>query len=427
MTGDKAKFRVLMFAPRFMPICNPEAIVNAKLALAMLEAGWELDVISRGFVGRCYEYGTQWCEPWLPLQAHTHEIPYDMRRSWRDALTTAGSILRLGHPISGCRVSAREADLGLRLHRQRPYGVILSRASPDVGHLAPMKVARETRLPWIANWNDPPSGQMPPPYGRGPSGGAGFFHRRFLSRVAREASWHTFPCDRLARYIRACIPGGQIMEAKSTTIPHVSLGGYQPPSHVKGPAFVLGHAGLLGGHRHPGTLLQAIAELRRQKGLQDRLRLRIVGREGPELAGLARELGIESCIELAGDMDYVHSLDAIARCDLAVAVDAPCEEGVFLPSKFVDYIRTGRPILAVTPRAGTLSDIVSAHGGGIAADCRSYESVRSALETLYACWEDGTLEDRYGSVRLQRLVSPGIVLGQYETIFRRLGVRGPGG
>lgn len=38
--------RILMFAPHFPPRRGPEALVNGKLALAMMRRGWNLDVIS---------------------------------------------------------------------------------------------------------------------------------------------------------------------------------------------------------------------------------------------------------------------------------------------------------------------------------------------------------------------------------------------
>jgi hypothetical protein len=102
-------------------------------------------------------------------------------------------------------------------------------------------------------------------------------------------------------------------------------------------------------------------------------------------------------------------------------LEAPCEEGVFFPSKFVDFVQTGHPILAVSPAHGTLTDILTANGGGIAADCRSPDTVARAIETLYLAWERGSLEPLYGSSRLFNLFSENYVIGQYLEIFGRIG------
>ena len=53
--------RVLIFAPAFPPLGNPEAHTNGNLALALLDAGWDVTVISRALERRTgYNYGTGW-------------------------------------------------------------------------------------------------------------------------------------------------------------------------------------------------------------------------------------------------------------------------------------------------------------------------------------------------------------------------------
>ncbi|MBN4073578.1 hypothetical protein JYT23_01945, partial [Mariprofundus ferrooxydans] len=61
---------------------------------------------------------------------------------------------------------------------------------------------------------------------------------------------------------------------------------------------------------------------------------------------------------------------------------------------------------------GTLSDILSEHGGGIAADNRSIDSVTAALEALYQAWMNGNLQNRYGSDHLMGLFGDEAVLGK---------------
>jgi hypothetical protein len=70
--------RVLMIAPYCFPPVNAEAIVNCKLALAMLQVGWSLDVVAeQAPVVRFYPgHGRQW-DP-LPSVMHTigrEELP----------------------------------------------------------------------------------------------------------------------------------------------------------------------------------------------------------------------------------------------------------------------------------------------------------------------------------------------------------------
>ena len=51
---------------------------------------------------------------------------------------------------------------------------------------------------------------------------------------------------------------------------------------------------------------------------------------------------------------------------MMLVVEAPINEGIFLPSKVVD-LQYSKPIL-LYPRNGVMNDLI-AHGGGIVADC----------------------------------------------------------
>lgn len=41
-----------------------------------------------------------------------------------------------------------------RLHREEPFGLVLSSSPPISGHLAARKFSRATRVPWVADWRD---------------------------------------------------------------------------------------------------------------------------------------------------------------------------------------------------------------------------------------------------------------------------------
>jgi len=100
-----------------------------------------------------------------------------------------------------------------------------------------------------------------------------------------------------------------------------------------------------------------------------------------------------------------------------LVIEAQCSEGLFFPSNVMAIVQIGRPILALSPKLGTLSDILSEHGGGIASDNCSIDAVSTALRMLYQAWENGDLKNRYGSSHLMSSFSEDIVLGKlFEAI-----------
>jgi len=409
------KIRILMFSPIFAPFANPEAIVNNKLALAFIQQGWEIDVISRELpITLGYDYGSTWMEPWLSLKDITHEVNYEVGGSFKRVYETVRGALCLNHFMVGCRWAEHAFNLAIQLHKANPYHVILSRSLPDVGHLPALKMAKITKLPWIANWNDASGVKNPPPAGEGVNASLGFNNERFLGAVARTASWHTFPSDRMRSHICTYLKNGT--KQRSSTIPHVLLDSYQSTYRGKNNDFTLCYAGNLYAGRDPSVFFQALANFVEKKSDAARLKVNILGLEDIDLNNLVKKHHLERNVNFVGPMSYRKTLDSCLESDVLVVLEAPYVEGIYLPSKFVDYVQTGRPILAISPATGTLHDLLSSHGGGIAADCTSVGDIVLALEKLYAEWLRGTLDEVYGSRRLHDLFSPKTIIGLYKKI-----------
>jgi len=180
------------------------------------------------------------------------------------------------------------------------------------------------------------------------------------------------------------------------------------------------YAGFLDLVRNGGALLRAIAKLSCQSNLEKRIQLRVVGIVNPAIRQYVADLGLTSQVEFLGKVSYLGSLRHLAESDVQVVIEAPCTEGIFLPSKFVDYVQMGRPIFAISPQNGTLNDILSTRGGGIIADRENDESVYRALVTLYDCWEKNRLQETYGSEHLYDLFDPERIVSQYKSLYERL-------
>jgi glycosyltransferase involved in cell wall biosynthesis len=421
MTGASDTYRVLMFAPAFAPFANPESIVNSKLALAFLGAGWDVDVVSRNLGQQSsYNYGSTWTAPWLSLQDRTHTVSYSNGSRLTKLADTAASAAAMRHPVEGCRWAAHAFRVAEELHRQRNYQVVLSRSLPDSGHLPALAFATSRKVPWIANWNDATGEMNLPPYGKGLSGRLGFWESRLIRAVARGADLLTFPSDRLRKHICRYLPAGSL--EKSATLAHAAL-----PSSCREPelgeCFTLCHAGHLSANRQPRRFLEGFARFAQGLTGADRVLLRIIGIEDQNLLAIARELGISWHIEFLGCLSYAETSTYLKRSDVNVIVEAGIAEGIYLPAKFVDYVQAGRPILAVMPACGEITDLLARQGGGVAADCTSVTEISSVLYGLYRQWRNGELHRQLSSDRLYPLYAPEKIVDDYRRIFSRV-VRG---
>jgi len=401
-----------VFSPGFAPYAASENLVNSKLALAMINRGWDVTVISARDEG--FKYSSEWVEPWLRLEDRTHEISYDFGKPLNRFLQRIWYSIALGHPIVRVRWAYEALKLALALHEKSPFDFVLSRSISCSAHLPAISFSKKTRVPWIANWNDPPSFYFPPPYNMKAGVLERFFWIRYYRNALEQADLNTFPCARLARHILEKLNLDNLNNVQ--IIPHLGLDGFKPTQPQMNGSFKLCHAGNLSSARNPTAFLMALKKIILSVNHADQIKFEIVGVENVELSKIIDELGLQKHVTFTGGLNYLEALNRMADSKVLVIIEAACSTGVFLPSKLVDYIQVGRPILSVSPVEGTMNDLLSKHGGGRAVDCASVKAIFTGLKDFYYRWKNDTLQDCL-STSLYDSFSAGAVLDTYEKLF----------
>jgi hypothetical protein len=410
----KNKPRVLMFAPFCYPPAGSEAIVTSKLVLAMIEAGWKIKVISQADFG--HYYPTSDNDHWKPLLSVIKNI---------SGINERVIIARLLGPALTNKVRTlswvvKAVFAGLIASKREKYDFILSRAAPQYGHLPALIVSKIKGIPWVANWSDPmPPQKAPPPYGGGLHTNVSLLSDIYCRTIFRTADWHTFPCERLMRYYWQISPD---LETKSSVIPHIALNRFCMTQRGAKNVFSIYHTGSIT-LRDPSVFFEGLKRFLVESKPTEAVQVIFIGAHENEIRAKAQEAEVGDIVSVELPKTYEETQFLAASSSVVVVIEAPCEEGIFSPSKFVDFVQTGRPILAVSPKVGTLCDILSVHGGGIAVDCRSPEAVAGALTTLYREWRDGNIDDKYGSERLLSLFSEHQVLALFSSLLDRLYIR----
>ena len=413
-----------MIAPVFYPYPPvwPEGIVNAKLALAMKKAGWHIDIIVAGYSGGSSRYPSDTTD-WQDLSNSIHIIKIAKPNTFifKRILNAVRGVAITGQVFRRLEWGLSVLDAVEGLHAKFEYDVILSRAIPDYAHFAALLVHRQTRIPWVANWNDPtPNHKVPPPYGQGPNSQLTPYLQKWYSAVCRHCSWHTFPSERLRDYMCLYLPGK--IDTRSSVIPHVAMGEsnfYAPP----GDQFSLCYAGSVLPPREVTVFFKALKRFKTSLNNAESFCVRFLVDKPELVAERAKAIGIEDVVKIEAAVPYSGMPEFLSRSDVLVIIEAPLKEGIFMPSKIVDYAQVRRPILALSPVAGTVADLFSKYGGGISVDCQSAESVGHALETLYAHWKSGTLNQDFDSGRLLGHFSEERVLGLYMDLIGKLKLR----
>jgi hypothetical protein len=90
-----------------------------------------------------------------------------------------------------------------------------------------------------------------------------------------------------------------------------------------------------------------------------------------------------------GEVNYTRSLELMRGSDVLLVVDAPTKTSPFLPSKLIDYLGAGKPILGLTG-VGAAADLIR-RTGGIVADIARPTEIEKSLRTVIQRWRSGTL------------------------------------
>lgn len=125
-------------------------------------------------------------------------------------------------------------------------------------------------------------------------------------------------------------------------------------------ALTLLHSGVVyPSERDPAHLIQALAALQAGgviSAARFRMRFRASGHDAL-IAGLARDAGVSDLIELCPPVPYNEALAEMLRADALVVMQASnCNAQV--PAKLYEYLRAGRPVLALTDPAGDTAQVV---------------------------------------------------------------------
>ncbi len=154
--------------------------------------------------------------------------------------------------------------------------------------------------------------------------------------------------------------------------------------------FQLYHNGITYGLRSPGPVITAVKQLVEKKLLPaDRFRLVFAWSEKDESwRKTVKDYGLENCISFLG---YMSHRDSLALCTesnaLLLLVGMGRQNGSSYTGKFFEYLRIGKPILALSPPGSVVDKLLTASGRGINCEYDNIEDIKKGILLLYQSWE----------------------------------------
>ena len=371
-----SKGKILVVSYHWPPHLSAQSLIVAKLVKYLRRSGYLADVVTAEYLAS-YEKGI---DPGL------HDLGLGIAEEIRTAPARMGStisklssaFLRMPFP-QWCTGAARQ---GRNLIDRNDYDFMISFGLPFECHLAALQIKRTNpNLFWIAHFADPWSHN---PYVRMLYP----FQQEMLSAIEgtvyRKADMLVFVSDELREFE---IERFHQFKHKAYVVPHCfdpELFTDREPSAERASASVLfTYVGGFSKRRSPEPLFEALKKLKTDdpKCLEV-LRLVFVG-PGMEQYREPFNKVSNGVLTTTGTVPYRESLDFMVRSDYLLLIDAPYEHSCFFPSKLVDYIGSGTPILGITP-SNSCSARILRECGYQTVDPRDPDAIAKQLSLLVA-------------------------------------------
>ncbi len=390
--------RLLVVSRLFPPPDTARGQQMAKVVDALTDAGVEVTVVAGGASA-----------PGPARRVRVVRVP---ERSLDGSLPPVGAALlrplatrwtRRAWLADATRAVVREVDA------RRP-DLVLTASTPLDSHRVGLRVRRALGLPWLAFFSDPlPPSILPPPYrtlAPAPDRIVDLaITQRVLAGCDGVLATNGFALEVLAR------GNGVPIGARGFVVPHVAA---EPPSPAgAAPDSWLAHVGDTT-HRASRPLFEGVLDAARTvPGFSG---LRQIGRATDDFRAVARACGADDVVRFEPPVAPDEAARRTASSGAVLVLEADMAESPFLPSKFADASRLGRPILAVTPRVSPVREYLSRHGGGLAVG-HDRAAIADALGRLFAPVDRG---QPFLPGSLAQAFLPEVVAQAYRQAFERV-------
>jgi glycosyltransferase involved in cell wall biosynthesis len=274
--------------------------------------------------------------------------------------------------------------------KHHPVDAIFSDGPPHTNTAIACELKKASGVPWLADFQDPWTQVDYYPL-LGIKGRADRKHRAMEQDVFETASAMTIASPSWKTDLES-------IGAKNVDVLYYGYdeADFEDIEPVKNDMFTIVHTGLLGFDRRPDPLIQALSELKNES--PDRVRkLQVVqyGELDFSVKQRFEEAGVGELLHIGGIIPRKEALKALVSAGLLLLPLNKAENAKGrMPGKFYEYLRAGRPILALGPDDSDVAHILQDTRHGRMHDYSDVEGTKQTLLEALQAWERG---DRFAS------------------------------
>lgn len=270
--------------------------------------------------------------------------------------------------------------------QEHPVDLIVSTGPPQSMHLIGRALARETGLPWVADFRDP---------------WTKIFYFKHLSMTRATKKWHKKMEKKVlddASVVVAVSPLVQQEFQQMTQTPvELITNGFDECDFTSercreaegGPEreFCITHTGLFAADGNPTVLWDVLADkCAGDEAFRRALKIRLIGKTDDSILSALREVGLEDAVEDMGYQPHAVAVEQQRKASLLILpLRKEPEYKAVLPGKLFEYLASWRPVLGIGQPDGAMSMILNTTKTGFVLD---WEDRRSIARFIDLCWKN---------------------------------------
>ena len=428
--------RVLMAAYYFPPLSGSGVFRSIKFAKYLPQFGWEPTVISTDQPPNGWNFADASQLKEIPAGMQVVRIPDKISTGLETSMNVGRikGLLNLLHgvlrfspeaeQIFSQAVKSEEAIMQLLMFpcsalswvydviqyiekNMNPdeFQAIYTTSGPYSAHLIGFYLKQRYGIPWVADYRDP--------WTFNAYNAADYDPSNVMDRLLYELEkvlLHQADCNLTigSSFIPAYVEQFHLPQEKMVSITN----GYDEDDfaalHVpqtRTDKFTINYSGLLySQQRSIAPLLEAIQQLRDEKKLDlSKIRFRIIGKFESGKMEVAGQYGLESIIDYKGYLSHQEALQANLDANLLLLLvgDEPKFKSVYT-GKLFEYLRSGRPILALAPEGSVVDETLRESGHGEAYLSTQLSEIKAMILREYRKWEQGDIPELLHSPSIEQ-------------------------
>ena len=270
--------------------------------------------------------------------------------------------------------------------KEHPVDLIVSTGPPQSMHLIGRLLAKETGLPWIADFRDP---------------WTKIFYFKHLQMTRTTVKWHKKMEKKVlddATVVVAVSPlVQQEFQAMTQTPVELITNGFDECDFTAtknteangGPdrEFVITHTGLFAADGNPTVLWDVLAEkCSKDESFKKLMKIRLVGKTDEQILKSIEDAGLSGNLEDMGYQPHAVAVEQQRKASLLILpLRKEPEYKAVLPGKVFEYLASWRPVLGIGQTDGAMSMILNNTKTGLVLNWDDKMSIEKYIDI---CWKD---------------------------------------